>query len=136
MNGAVYELGNHYLKNHNGFDYTKEELHDMLNLNFDDYTFITDFRTNRKIRMREWLIFHADQVESGIDKLYQNFGRDLPIELSEILEQILFSQYHTLLIRYAKTNAAMVFSECKDEIIADYWDLRKKLEETKKKTLL
>lgn len=74
MDDAVYELGNCYLTNHLGPDYTDAELHTMMtNLNFEDMTKIKDINTfpnPHGFKLRDWLIHCAANTENEIDKLY------------------------------------------------------------------
>lgn len=132
MDKAIYELSNVYIKNHVGTDFSDDDLHLMLKLNFDDESTISDAASLltgqcKKIVMRDWLLQCSSRVESEIDRLYRHYGSDIPLDLNDILESIISSKYHTMLIEYAKWRVPMSFEKCNDEIIADYWHLRNKL---------
>ncbi|MBR4575083.1 MAG: hypothetical protein IKO16_09245 [Lachnospiraceae bacterium] len=137
---AIFELGNLYLTDHRGNDFSGEELHTMMvKLNYNDATHYKDVAclpNEARISVRRWLIFCAQNVEDDINRLYQGFGADLPVDISAVLEKILYSSYHREIIYWAKnSNTFVIFDQCSDEVIFMYWTLRKELESVKSRVL-
>lgn len=138
MRSSILRLGEIYLKNHSGDNYCEEELKQLRVLRFSDKVNVCDAKrtttnSTEYFTVREWMIECIKRTESGIDNLFKYYANDISVDLMSSLEEVLKSNYHTLMKTLLLLPTDVNLSGDDDIFFISYYHLICRLEEIKQK---
>ena len=118
--------------------YTNQALNEAkCKLRFNDDSNIVDssltptemFSNPVYIKIGQWIGQCIYYTERGIDMLFRHYAPYLSPNLTDTLESILNSVYHTLISRFISYASEVSFGKLKSDFLVEYSDLMEKLKE-------
>lgn len=123
MRQTITTLGQLYIKNHCGDNYTEVELDQLMNLKFSDKVQVINAGNNQYFTVRDWIKNCIYRTEKDIDKLYQYYTNDISADLMNVLENVLNSTYHSVMKTLLAVPNDVKFNDSKDNFFIKYNDL-------------
>lgn len=138
MRSVFSVLEPNYIENHIGDEYTRNELRQFLKLRFSDTVRVLNARyTTRNdlvyFTVREWLSECISKTENEIDNLFKYYSSHISVDLMELLEDILNSDYHSTMKILLVAPKDVNFTQSCEDMFFSYYDLICRLEEVNEK---
>jgi hypothetical protein len=95
----IAELKN--MKSENGL-YSEQDLKKITKFSFWDEVNVLDASTRKNLIVREWILTCMAKTEKEIDELFKYYPFDITPELSEALNDVMKSTYHSTMIIFCQ----------------------------------
>lgn len=141
MQESFSKLAHLYVKDHKGDTFSNEELKDLLKLNFEDRVNVlnaskTTVGNYVYFTVREWIAKCIQNTEKDIDNLFKYYASNISVNLMKILENILRSEYHSVMHVFLSSPSNINMSESDSEMFVEYYNLMLELKEIMQKEYL